>query len=123
MRVSALFIASLIAAQAAVAAPMGDCHLDRSGPIGVREDVGERLKIAQLQADLHTAKLELFGKEPSFSATRRALPTSDQLKAAFEADTMAWRHACRSPQVVAFDRSLTRLSSAAAEARKVDFYK
>ena len=123
MRAAAVFVALLIAAQAATASQFGDCHLDRAGPIGVREDVGERLEIAQLQAELHTVTLELFGKEPSFPATRRAVPTDDQLKAAFEADTMAWRHACRSPQVVAFDRSLTRISSAAAEARKVDLQK
>ena len=123
MRAPAIFIAALIAAQAAVAEPMGECHQYRDGPVGVRQDVAERLFIAQLQADLHAAKLELFQQEPSFSASRRALPTSDQLKAAFEADTLAWRHACRSTQVVAFDRSLTRLAAEAETARNVDFHK
>ncbi len=123
MRVSGVFIVLLIAAQSAIAEPMGECHQYRDGPVGVREDVAERLFIAQLQADLHAAKLEHFQIEPSFSASRRALPTDDQLKAAFEADTLAWRHACRSPQVVAFDRSLTRIASAAEQARKADLQK
>lgn len=120
MRTPALFIALLIAAQAAIAEPLGDCHLDRSGPIGVREDVAERLQIAQLKADLHAEQLKASGIESSFAASRRALPSAEQLKASFEADSVAWRYACRSPQVVAFDRALTRSAARAAEARMAD---
>lgn len=120
MRASAAFIALLIAAQAAIAEPLGDCHLDRSGPIGVREDVAERLQIAQLKADLHAEKLKGSGTEPSYPATAAAVPTREQLQAAFEADSVAWRFACRSPQVVAFDGALTRAASAAFSARAAD---
>ena len=120
MRASAAFIALLIAAQAAIAEPLGDCHLDRSGPIGVREDVAERLQIAQLKADLHAEQLKAAGAAPSFPASRQALPAADQLKAAFEADTASWRYACQSPHVVAFDRALTSAMSKAEQARKVD---
>lgn len=123
MRAAAVFVALLIAAQAASAEPFGDCHLDRAGPIGVREDVAERLKIAQLKAELHTEKMRTAGVEPSFAATAEAVPGSDQLKAAFEGDSAAWRYACRSPQVVEFDRALTRAASAAERARAADTQK
>lgn len=122
MRAPALFIALLIAAQAAIAdaSNFGDCHLDRSGPIGVREDVAERLQVEQLKADLHAEKLKANGAVSSFAASRQALPSAEQLKAAFEADSAAWRYACRSPHVIAFDRTLTSAMSKAEQARKVD---
>ena len=120
MRVAAVFVALLVAAQAATAAPLGECHLDRAGPIGVREDVAERLKVSQLKAELHEEKMRAAGVQPSYPATAAAVPGPDQLKAAFEADTAAWRYACRSPQVVEFDSALTRAASAAESARLAD---
>ncbi|HHM8366109.1 TPA: hypothetical protein ACRMZW_004311 [Pseudomonas aeruginosa] len=123
MRAPAIFIAALIAAQAAVAEPMGECHQYRDGPVGVIYEVHERLQIAELKADLHAAQMAAVGGEPRFAASRRALPSEDQLRAAFDADRSAWRYSCRSPHVVALDRSLSRISSAAAQARKADLQK